>query len=762
MHIKNTPSACRDPSQNKLALIVAWGLGAAATAAMAQTTDAPVALPDVVVSGARSEQSRADVPLSMEVLGARELENRQIGDIKDLVTDMPNVSVKHAPARFTVTGAGNPTGRDGNAGFNIRGLGSNRVLMLIDGVRLPSSYINGNNAFGRDTVSLELLKRVEVVRGPSSVLYGSSALAGLVNLITYEPNEFLAASGVDAHAAGGRLAASWSGADDGRALAATVAGRDSEKLQWMLTGSVRRAAELQNMGSNDAANVDRTRPNPQTQQGESLLAKLVYRTDAFQKHVLTAEHVAKSFDIDLLSSRSKAPLVAASVSAEADAQNQRRDRLTWDARYWLHTAWADQLETVLGMQNADAQDDGRTVRNDAGVRLRDTHYNERTWQVSVQAIKIFQISDEWSHKLTYGVDCSRTMVSNWFGGFDPAPLTPYVPKKYFPDSIDTSVGFYVQTELRNNQWSVTPGLRWESFAVDVVNQNGYAPPATVPGISVAGTNVSPKLGVLYRWTPSWSLYGNYASGFRAPNAAQINGFTDPSPGVNARLLANPGLVPETSKNLELGARLRLGDVSLDVAAFTSKFNQLIVDKKPLGGSNTVADPLIFQTQNIDDASIWGFEFKGDVYFGTVAGGRLTAPFAYGQSRGQDDGTGRPLNSVDPATLSLGLHYATGDWTMRLDTHFHAAKNTQDIDPVAGVKVGSSQFSSVPAVQTVDLSGQWRIRRDMRLNASVQNLTDRKYWLWSDVQGLTASNAVVQADAYTQPGRHFKVSWILDF
>jgi hemoglobin/transferrin/lactoferrin receptor protein len=71
----------------------------------------------VVVSGSRNEQPRDDLPLSMDVFSDRDMEDKQIGDIKELVKDLPNVSVKHAPARFGVTGASNSTGRDGNAGF---------------------------------------------------------------------------------------------------------------------------------------------------------------------------------------------------------------------------------------------------------------------------------------------------------------------------------------------------------------------------------------------------------------------------------------------------------------------------------------------------------------------------------------------------------------------------------------------------------------------------------------------------------------------
>lgn len=725
-------------------------------------------LSQIVVSGSRNEQQRDDLPMSIDVLNDGDIENKQIGDIKDLVKDLPNVSVKHAPARFTVTGASNPTGRDGNAGFSIRGLGGNRVLMLVDGTRAPRSYVNGNNAFGRDALSLDLIKRVELVRGPSSVLYGSDGLAGLVNFITFEPIDFLSTSGPQAKQLGGRVATSWSGDDDGFNVAATVAGRVSDGVQWLLTGTSRKANALKNMGSNEEPNVNRTQPNPQTNLGNSLLGKLVLRPDGAQKHVLTLEHVGKSSDTELLSSRAALlppPTTTASkalVAGETDSDNLRRDRLTWDARYVLGSPWADQVQTLVSLQNSDAQENGRTLRNDAGVRVRDTSYNEHALQASVQVSKSLAVSDQWSQKLSYGLDLASTTVTSWFGGSDPAPLSAYVPKKYFPDARDSNAGLYAQSEFASDRWSITPGLRIERFAVDVVTQDGYAPPATTPGVSISGANTSPKLGALFRVTPQWSAYGNYASGFRAPNAAQLNGFIDPSPGVNARLLPNPELKPETSKNVELGLRGRLQGLSLDLAAFTGDFKQLIVDKKFLGGTNTVSDPNVFQTINVDNATIWGFEIKGSMDWGTLGDGKFSTPFAFGQTRGQDNGTGLPLNSIDPAMATLGFNYDTAEWSLRADLRYHAAKDSGDVDPTSGVKAGSTQFTGVPAATTLDIAGQWRIRKDLRLTAGIVNATNVKYWLWSDVQGLTTANAITQADAYTQPGRHINLSLVMDF
>jgi hemoglobin/transferrin/lactoferrin receptor protein len=115
--------------------------------------------------------------------------------------------------------------------------------------------------------------------------------------------------------------------------------------------------------------------------------------------------------------------------------------------------------------------------------------------------------------------------------------------------------------------------------------------------------------------------------------------------------------------------------------------------------------------------------------------------------------------VEPAQLALGLQLDTAPWTLRFDVRHHAAKNASDIDSSASVKAPARQFT-IPAATTLDVALQWRLRKDMRLNLAVRNLTNRKYWLWSDVQGL-AANATTN-DAYTQPGRSGFVSLVVDF
>ncbi|MBK1684024.1 TonB-dependent hemoglobin/transferrin/lactoferrin family receptor [Rhodoferax fermentans] len=772
----------RTPVSSLVSLVVCSPLAAWAQAA---PDSASATLREVVVSASRYEQAVEELPTSLDVLGRQTLEDGQLQDIRDLARNLPNVSVKRAPARYAVTGKGNATGADANAGFNIRGLGGNRVLMLVDGVRLPRSYLNGSNAFGRDAVDLGVLQRVEIIHGPSSALYGSDGLAGLVNFISLTPADVLQDGNAGLRPSGGKAWASVSGDDKGRTLGATVAHRAGDNAEWLLSSSVGQASGLKNKGCNDAANVDRTTPNPQNSHSASLLGKLVWRPSSSQSHSLTLEQVQKKADVTLLSSALKSPValplgynalsatqksaaVAAAVTGESASQDQTRSRLSWNARYTVDSPWADRVSSLLSWQHSRAQQDGQTrlatLWANNGLRQRQTSYDEQSLQATLQVEKSWAVSSDWGHKLSYGLDVSQTDVSSFADGRDPVPITAYVPKHYFPDTRDTTQAIYLQSEWFSERWSITPGLRFDQFALDVRNQSGYYPTASAtPGKSLSGSAVSPKLGLMFKATPQWSVYGNYATGFRAPEGQQLNSTLEVS---TAKLLPNPDLKPEKSRSLEVGIKGRWDQLALDMAVFSSHFDDLIQEKKDLGTANglaaSISNPTLFQTINIDKASIQGFEIRGRYDWGVFGGGQLSIPFSYGRTRGTNEVTGQPLNSIEPAKLTVGLAYRAARWDWGLDVQHQAGKKASEIDSAFIPKSSTLRQFLPAAVTTLDVHTQWRPRKGVRLNLAVVNLTDKKYWNWSDVQGLASNATPLVVDAYTQPGRHLNLSLLVDF
>ncbi|KRD27507.1 TonB-dependent receptor [Acidovorax sp. Root267] len=710
---------------------------------VAQLVAAGPALKEVVISGSRSEQDRDELPMSIDVINAQAIEEGQVRDIRDVARELPNVSVTRSPARFTL--ASGSTGREQNAGFNIRGLDGNRVLMMVDGIRMPRSYVFSANAFGRDYLDIGLLQRIEVVRGATSALYGSDGMAGLVNFITAEPSAFLDGD----KRIGGRVSLGYDGDDHGKRVGATVAGKAGNTVQWLLGGNVTRASELDNMGTNSAANADRTRPNPQKDKSGALLGKVILTPGGGQRHVFTLEHVDKTSDYELLTARSKPPLAATSVLGSTSFTDMQRSRATWEGSWRVNSALADDVKATLSFQDSHSREYVTEDRNTAADRVRDVTYDERTWQANLQGSKVLRAGPGGLvQKITYGFDYTSAKVENLQTGVTP-PVGETFPLKRFPDTTETSAALYVQDEFVTGPWSITPGVRFETFRIKA-DQAGFGAQA----VSLSGNATSPKLGVLYRASEQWSVFGNYAAGFRAPNAGQVNAFFE-NPVSNYRTVPNANLKPEKSQNFELGVRGRLDALSVEAAAFTGRYKDFIEDLRQVGGTGAPGNPLVFQSVNIGRVKLNGFEVKGDMRWGQWAGGQWTSPFSYGQTRGRDTATGRPVNTVDPSRLSAGLRYDTGSWMARLDATHAAAKKPSDV----ALATGSTQYLT-PSYTVLDLSGQWRIRKDLRLNLGIYNLTDKKHWRWADVRGLAANANFI--DAYSQPGRSVRVSLVADF
>ena len=692
-------------------------------------------LRDVVISASRDEQDADSLPMTVDVIDAKQMEAEQIGDIRELAAKLPNVTVPRSPARFTL--AGSPTGRDQNSGFNIRGLEGNRVLMLVDGVRLPRSYTFSANAFGRDYLDLGLIQRVEILRGAVPALYGSDGMGGLVNFITVQPDDLLK----DGKSIGGRVSASYDGSDNGKRVGATIAGRASQEWSWLLSAGIGRSSALENMGSNNSVGALRTTPNPETDKSHSLLGKLVYTPSAVQKHVFVLEGVDKRADYDLLSARS------ATVTDSKSNTSMKRWRATWQGQWQqLDTALADELKLMASYQSTSSREFVTETRTPPlAYRERDVTYDEDALQLHAQAGKTLRWSNGLSGKFSYGVDYLRGKVVNEQNGITP-PAGESFPLKRFPDTTETSTALFAQAELHYGAFSLTPGLRAEHYSIKP-KQQGFG--GTV--VSNSDSAVSPKLGAMFQMNDAWSVYGNYAAGFRAPNAGQVNAFFE-NPLAFYRSIPNPDLKAEKSNTFELGLRGRVNALRLDAAVFTGRYKDFIQDQVLVSGNyGDRNNPATFQSVNLNRVHISGFELKADYDWGKFAGGDWRTNAAYGYTKGADKSTDLPVDTISPQQLVLGVRYDRSNVGVQFSASHWAGKK-------AGDAAANAWLS--PSATVLDLSAQWRIRPGTRLNVGVYNLTDKKYWRWSDVRSLTNTTQI--ADAYSQAGRYVRVSLVQDF
>lgn len=705
----------------------------------------------VVVTGARAEREVGDVPQRIDVLQGAALDPTQAQDIRELVRDLPNVEVRRAPQRFgAVLGS---TGRDGNAGFNIRGMQGNRVLLTVDGVRMPRELVAGvlgSAAFGRDYFDMGLIERVELVRGATSALYGSDGLGGMVAMFTLRPESLLQPG----QTLGGRLTLRADTEDDSSGVGLTLAGLASPQWQWLGSVQTGRAGALDNQGTNQAANTTRTAPNPQRDRNHALLGTMVFTPGGGQRHSFTAEYVEKSTDIDALSARHVNPAAAGATRDLKGEMDSSRTRLSWDGQFPLRAAWADSLRAHVGFQQAEKREvaiEQRTPTgaNPATFRVRDVTYWEDIWQASLQAERRRDLGHGWAQQLVYGVELTRTDMENLTTGVAP-PAGDTFPLQRFPTTRETTQALFVQSEFISERWSIIPALRYDRFDIDAQESPLFRRALA----DLSGDALSPKLGLIFRPEANWQIFSNLAAGFRAPGPLQLNNFFENLVGTAPyRTIPNPNLRPEKSRTFELGTRGQHGALQWLATAFTGRYRDFIEDQVAVGGTGTVADPLTFQSVNRGRVRLNGFELEGRWALSPAT----TLRASYGQTEGRDTVLNQPLNSVNPERLVLGLEHRLQQWTLGARLTHTAAKDQADI--LNTLTAGAQQFAP-PSWTTLDLSASWQINRNMRLSAALNNLTDRKYWQWSNVQGLAGNSAVL--DAFSSPGRSLSLSLVSSF
>lgn len=152
---------------------ICWAAGLLAVAAAAQTAEpTDVSVDNIVVTGVRTTENLSEVPNATTVIRLDEIEAQNDISITDLLRNLPGVHVVQ------------PSGQGGVARIFLRGGDQNLTMVLLDGVRVNDPIDTRGSAFDFSLVNLSDVERVEIVRGPQSAVYGSDALAGVINIIS--------------------------------------------------------------------------------------------------------------------------------------------------------------------------------------------------------------------------------------------------------------------------------------------------------------------------------------------------------------------------------------------------------------------------------------------------------------------------------------------------------------------------------------------------------------------------------------------------
>ncbi|MEE1882350.1 TonB-dependent receptor [Pseudomonas soli] len=732
-----------------------------------------IALQQVTVSATRSAQDVSQVPSTVSVQTREQLDRQNVNDIKELVRYEPGVSV------------GGVGQRSGLNGYNIRGIDGERILTQVDGVSIPDSFFYGPYAqTQRNYVDPEIVKRVEILRGPASVLYGSNAIGGAVSYYTLDPEDIIK-PGKDV---GARLKTGYSSADESWLTSATVASRQGD-FDGLLHLSQRNGHETESYGEHGGTGLNRSKANPEDVRTTNVLAKLGWNYADDARFGFIYEHYKDDRDQNILSAVG-GPFIPGRGASNMYRMRQGDDTVTRERfginhEFGLESLVADHVKWSLNYQIAktDQRTDelyfasGRQVSRD-----RQTTYKDRQWVFDAQLDKAFSLGAT-GHLLTYGTTLKHEKITGSRSGTGTclnvggsctaigqnSPGDGQVRVSDFPDPTVNTYSLFAQDEIRWNNWTFLPGARYDYTRMEPqmtseflrgVQGNGAAPGA-IDDADKKWHRVSPKFGVTYAFNDNYTWYGQYAEGFRTPTAKAMFGrFDNPTLGYSVQ--PNPDLEPEKSKSYETGLRGNFEAGNFDIAVFYNKYRDFInedaVQSANLGST--------FQANNIKHATIKGAEFKGRLnldHFGAAQGLYTQGSLAY--ARGRNDDNGQPLNSVNPLTAVLGLGYEQQNYGGLLSWTLVKRKDRVDDSTFFAPDGASKQFRT-PGYGVLDLTGYYKVTDDITVNAGLYNLTDKKYWQWDDVRGYDALGEAgvtqpANLDRLTMPGRNFAINLVWD-
>ncbi|MBA8878699.1 TonB-dependent hemoglobin/transferrin/lactoferrin family receptor [Phyllobacterium myrsinacearum] len=653
--------------------------------------------------------------------------------------------------------------------INLRGLDQNRVLTIIDGIRVPWLADPRGMQGGLDGFDFDGLSKIDITKGADSSRYGSGALGGVIQLRTLDPSDVIG----EGRNWGVLTKGSYDSGDSSWRTNAAVAAR-AGNTEFLVQGGYRQGHEKDIPGDVGGYGAARTEQNPLDYDQGNVLVKLYQNVEGGHRFGLTGEIFKRDTDYDNMVGTTSAYVPGSFKSGE----NYDRKRISGSYDYiapekggWLDEAhatvyWTQQTlnNTTDAIRVPDAR--ARAIRGDpfrygfpSGVYKRDNELNLDAYGFSGYVIKEAEIGNI-KHKFRIGAEIYRQDWHQYAAGVDNCPNVdwtkigqPMGPQTCrmlhanssdMPDVQSTGFGIYAEDdiELFNGRLTLTPGGRFDWYEHSPQSTAAYERgpnyDGTLPG-SNSDSRFTPKLRATYHATSDLDFYAQWAQGFRAPSAQEL--FQNyGAPGSYASV-GNPDLKSETSNGFEIGTKFENAKYGLSASVFNNYYRNFIdtVTIAPPGGEYPVGG--ITGYANLDRVQIYGAEISGHVNFAE----KWVTWASVAWSEGKNTETDEYLNSIPPIRAIVGLGYNADSWGADVSLTMAAARD----------KVSTGGFVA-PGYGIVDTTAYWepKFAKGMKIQGGVFNVFDKKYWTATDVPN---SINLAASDRYAEIGRSFRIS-----
>lgn len=639
------------------------------------------ALETIVVTATRSPNESFKIPASVTVVNGKLIQNRQAETLSTLLKDVPNVNYGGGPRAASQM----PT---------IRGLQGPRVILSVDGARR-------NFEGGVHTPLLldpDMVRQVDVVRGPMSASYGGGGLGGVMAFETITADDFLQ----DGKNVGGRIKAGYRSGNEEFSTNLTAAARSGD-FDLLASGTFRKHGDIHTGESAP----DATYPNDGNLKNG--LVKSTYTPNDLNKF---------QFSYQRFYDRHIGPNNPGGNTLFPYNQELTRQQNEVVGSWSFNDEEKSWLDGKLTLYHTRFQLDGETRSVPAQPN---TSQVTATTGASLQNSSTFETGDWLEHRLTYGIDTYRDSYEN---------RSNSAPNSVTPDGSTLTIGGFLQDEMTvSDDWTVIAALRHDTYQMSSTGQ-----------ADTTHSHLSPKLTVKYQPWEAFGVYASYGQAYRAPTVTEMYGNLNTTQALfNFR--PNPDLRPETSTTFEAGAMFALDGILADgdkLRAKASYFNEEVedlIDQQTVGTyvrtAPFVGTGLIFQRRNVALAKRHGAELEG-----TYAWDDVTLGLGYSTVRSKDRATGNNLYSP-PDKFALSAQYAINEnWSVRYLGQFVEA---QDYDSTTLRRRGGYATHDV---------GVTYEKNQFRADFGITNLFDKGY----------ATYQQTQANTYTyEEGRSFNLT-----
>ena len=720
-------------------------LGVFLTFPMVNSQDNTEEVEEIVTVSSKQPVPIDKVVGSVALISQDEIETRMVSDVSQLLENTIGVTV---PKRVT-------SGRLRNSDVVVRGVGNNRVNIFIDGFRTGDAYQSGG--YGKDLVDTELLKRVEILKGPSSSLYGSDGLAGTIAYTTKDASDF-----VD---------------DSNKYLSLTLSNQNVNSQQKVtvlgafVLNNIETLVQLSGKNMNQMkVHDDATETlNPMSGEQDSVLAKLKISLDNGSSITMTFDNQESDSDYNLLtdlgSGFSAANMQVENVSSSVglDTSNRERVSLTYD--FTGNNNFYDSGVIRFFSQSTDQRT--RTSKNKAIMVMpafgppipsfvptaesSDYDFNQEVSGFSAEMIKVVG-----RHNIVYGfesetADYSRnndkTEVNLLTGAINKTFANTLYPHKRFPDSEVTREAIFINDRVYlNDKTTVVLGARYDSYDQDAKSDALHAR-NNIFGHEVkprSDSEVSLKVGLIRDISEDMSVFLQYAEGYRNPNFDEAyNTYTNLAQMYT--IIPNPNITAETSEGFEVGLRGSLNTTSWSLAYYKNDYKDFIAYEylfPPVQGVLQV------QYQNLGSVETDGIEFESKTMFSD----NLSASFGVSLNDGkEDDGY---LESMSPDHAKIGLSWVSDTGKFRWNTISTLMESSRsNLAPVCGRSGQCSPAQQTPGRVSLDTYLSFDFSKRFNLKLGIRNLTDVKYWDYPTIAGQAEGTA----DEFLMPGRNMSLS-----